>query len=96
MEWEEHRDGGGMTKGVGKPRGKRIKHEHEISDELSGKDFAMGDLICRPRIQREVWAAVFTFNPYLLISINEFLISIIHLLISINIDTASIFIDINN
>ena len=43
-----------------------------------------------------VWAAVFTFNPYLLISINELLISIIHLLISINIDTASIFIDINN
>ena len=41
-------------------------------------------------------AAVFTFNPYLLISINELLISIIHLLISINIDTASIFIDINN
>ena len=31
-----------------------------------------------------VWAAVFTFNPYLLISINELLISIIHLLISIN------------
>ena len=42
MEWEEHRDGGGMTKGVEKPRGKRIKHEHEISDELSGKYFAMG------------------------------------------------------
>ena len=32
----------------------------------------------------EVWAALFTFNPYLLISINELLISIIHLLISIN------------
>ena len=31
----------------------------------------------------DVWAAVFTFNPYLLISINELLISIIHLLISI-------------
>ena len=31
-----------------------------------------------------LWAAVFTFNPYLLISINELLISIIHLLISIN------------
>ncbi len=31
-----------------------------------------------------VWAAVFTFNPYLLISINELMISIIHLLISIN------------
>ena len=30
-----------------------------------------------------VWTAVFTFNPYLLISINELLISIIHLLISI-------------
>ena len=30
-----------------------------------------------------LWAAVFTFNPYLLISINELLISIIHLLISI-------------
>ena len=30
-----------------------------------------------------VWAAVFTFNPYLLISINDLLISIIHLLISI-------------
>ena len=29
-------------------------------------------------------AALFTFNPYLLISINELLISIIHLLISIN------------
>ena len=43
-----------------------------------------------------LWAAVFTFNPYLLISINELLISIIHLLISINIDTTSIFIDINN
>ena len=33
---------------------------------------------------RNVWAALFTFNPYLLISINELLISIIHLLISIN------------
>ena len=33
---------------------------------------------------RHVWAAVFTFNPYLLISINELMISIIHLLISIN------------
>ena len=32
----------------------------------------------------ELWAAVFTFNPYLLISINELMISIIHLLISIN------------
>ena len=32
----------------------------------------------------DVWAAVFTFNPYLLISINELMISIIHLLISIN------------
>ena len=32
----------------------------------------------------KVWAAVFTFNPYLLISINEFMISMIHLLISIN------------
>ena len=32
----------------------------------------------------KLWAAVFTFNPYLLISINELLISIIHLLISIN------------
>ena len=31
-----------------------------------------------------LWAAVFTFNPYLLISINELMISIIHLLISIN------------
>ena len=30
-----------------------------------------------------LWAAVFTFNPYLLISIIELLISIIHLLISI-------------
>ena len=57
-----------------------------------------------------LWAAVFTFNPYLLISINELLISIIHLLISINellisinellisINTASstVFIDIYN
>ena len=33
---------------------------------------------------KRVWAAVFTFNPYLLISINELTISIIHLLISIN------------
>ena len=41
-----------------------------------------------------VWAAVFTFNPYLLISINELLISIIHLLISIKMAPASIFIDI--
>ena len=32
----------------------------------------------------DLWAALFTFNPYLLISINELLISIIHLLISIN------------
>ena len=31
-----------------------------------------------------LWAALFTFNPYLLISINELFISIIHLLISIN------------
>ena len=31
----------------------------------------------------KLWAAVFTFNPYLFISINELLISIIHLLISI-------------
>ena len=31
-----------------------------------------------------VWAAVFAFNPYLLISINELMISVIHLLISIN------------
>ena len=31
-----------------------------------------------------IWAAVFTFNPYLLISINELTISIIHLLISIS------------
>ena len=41
-----------------------------------------------PRVLSEkrakVWAAVFTFNPYLLISINELMISIIHLLISIN------------
>ena len=57
-----------------------------------------------------LWAAVFTFNPYLLISINELLISTIHLLISINellisindllisINTASstVFIDIYN
>ena len=57
-----------------------------------------------------LWAAVFTFYPYLLISINELLISIIHLLISINellisiihllisINMAAsvIFIDINN
>ena len=56
-----------------------------------------------------VWAAVFTFNPYLLISINELLISIIHLLIStihllisiihllisINMATSALFIDIN-
>ena len=49
-----------------------------------------------PAAGGNVWAAVFTFNPYLLISINELLISIIHLLISINIDTTSIFIDINN
>ena len=35
-------------------------------------------------VERTVWAAVFTFNPYLLISINELMISIIHLLISIN------------
>ena len=56
-----------------------------------------------------VWAAVFTFNPYLLISINELMISIINLLISINeflislndllisINTSSstVFIDIN-
>ena len=34
--------------------------------------------------RRFLWAALFTFNPYLLISINELLISIIHLLISIN------------
>ena len=34
--------------------------------------------------QRPLWAAVLTFNPYLLISINELVISIIHLLISIN------------
>ena len=44
---------------------------------------------------RDVWAAVFTFNPYLLISINELLISIIHLLISINMATSALFIDIN-
>ena len=31
-----------------------------------------------------LWAAVFTFNPYLLISINELLISINEVLISIN------------
>ena len=42
-----------------------------------------------------LWAAVFTFNPYLLISINELLISIIHLLISINMAASIIFIDIN-
>ena len=35
-------------------------------------------------VGRSIWAALFTFNPYLLISINELLISIIHLLISIN------------
>ena len=33
---------------------------------------------------RYLWAGVFTFNPYLLISINELMISIIHLLISTN------------
>ena len=32
----------------------------------------------------DIWAAVFTCNPYLLISINELLISINELLISIN------------
>ena len=48
------------------------------------------------RFCRGIWAAVFTFNPYLLISINELLISIINLLISVNMDTLSIFIDINN
>ena len=37
-----------------------------------------------PFVVWSVWAAVFTFNPYLLISINELMISIIHLLISIN------------
>ena len=56
-----------------------------------------------------LWAAVFTFNPYLLISINELLISIIHLLISIihllisiihllislNMATSALFLDIN-
>ena len=36
------------------------------------------------RVEQILWAAVFTFNPYLLISINELMISIIHLLISIN------------
>ena len=60
--------------------------------------------------RRHLWAAVFTFNPYLLISINELLISIIHLLTSINellisinellisVNTASstVFIDIYN
>ena len=35
-------------------------------------------------VESQLWAAVFTFNPYLLISINELMISIIHLLISIN------------
>ena len=39
-------------------------------------------LFCEYR--QQLWAALFTFNPYLLISINELLISIIHLLISIN------------
>ena len=33
---------------------------------------------------RRLWASVFTFNPYLLISINQLLISIIDLLISTN------------
>ena len=47
------------------------------------------------KIVEGVWAAVFTFNPYLLISINELMISIIHLLISINKAASVIFIDIN-
>ena len=38
----------------------------------------VNDIVCL------LWAAVFTFNPDLLISINELLISIIHLLISIH------------
>ena len=41
-------------------------------------------VVCRTLVGRPLWAAVFTFNPYLLISINELMISIIHLLISIN------------
>ena len=41
--------------------------------------FLKRDLRCT-----DLWAAVFTFNPYLLISINELMISIIQLLISIN------------
>ena len=52
--------------------------------------------VLKPPDGATVWAAVFTFNPYLLISINELLISIIHLLISINEDVGAIFIDINN
>ena len=38
--------------------------------------------------ETNLWAAVFTFNPYLLISINELLISIIHLLI-LNVNMAA-------
>ena len=46
--------------------------------------------------KQSLWAAVFTFNHYLLISINELFISIISLLISIKMDADDIFIDINN
>ena len=48
----------------------------------------MRSIVCNGPYYRPIveiiWAAVFTFNPYLLISINELMISIIHLLISIN------------
>ena len=46
----------------------------------------VSNIICKSCFYhiRDLWAAVFTFNPYLLISINELMISIIHLLISIN------------
>ena len=55
------------------------------------KDISTRDTVLRyllpmyfGRDTKSLWAAVFTFNPYLLISINELMISIIHLLISIN------------
>ena len=49
---------------------------------MSGENLDRGQM--RNKRRTGVWAAVFTFNPYLLISINELMISIMHLLISIN------------
>ena len=73
---------------------------HPLPSCIPNTHLGRAAILCCGRVSfGVVWAAVFTFNPYLLISINELMISIIHLLISINellISISELLISIND